>query len=137
MQPFVPVRSASDKRLMPTTNRADRLIAKGRAIRRFDRGLFYIQLTDRTDGYTQPIAVGIDPGSKKEGYTVQSEQHTFLNVQADALTWVSEAVETRLETLRRSGATVRHPAAPAVRIGCKATNVSRHPRVPDGAGKCA
>lgn len=96
MQPCVPVISASGKRLMPTTNRtADRLVAKGRAVRRFDRGLFFIQLTDRVDGYTQPVALGIDPGSRKEAVTVQSAQHTFLNVQADAVTWVKQHVETR------------------------------------------
>jgi RRXRR protein len=102
MQQFVPVVSRSGKPLMPTTNRkANRLIAKGRAIRRFDRGLFFIQLTDREDGYTQPIAVGIDPGSKKEAITVKSEAHTYLNIQADAVTWVSEA-EATSTMMRRS-----------------------------------
>lgn len=101
MQPSVPVISASGKRLMPTTHRkANKLVEKGRAIRRFDRGLFFIRLTDRMDGHTQPIAVGIDPGSKKEAYTVQSEQHTFLHIQADAVTWVKEHIETR-KTMRR------------------------------------
>ena len=39
MQAFVPVVSSSGKPLMPTTNRkADKLIARGRAVRRFDRG---------------------------------------------------------------------------------------------------
>jgi len=104
MQAFVPVISASGKPLMPTTNRnADRLIAKGRALRRFDRGLFYIKLLDRQDGYTQPLALGIDPGSKKEAYTLQSEQHTFLNIQADAVDWVKEHIQTRrnMRRLRR------------------------------------
>ena len=49
----------------------------------------------------QPVAVGIDPGSKKEGLTVKSQAHTFLNVQADAVTWVSKAVETR-RNMRRA-----------------------------------
>jgi RRXRR protein len=101
MQQFVPVVSRTGKPLMPTTNpKADKLIAQGRALRRFDRGLFYIQLTDRTDGYTQPVAVGIDPGSKKEAITVKSEAHTYLNLQADAVTWVSEA-EATSTTMRR------------------------------------
>ncbi len=101
-QKFVPVISNTSKPLMPTTNkRANKLIAKGRAVRRFDRGLFYIQLLDREDGYTQPIAVGIDPGSKKEAYTVKSESHTYLNIQADAVTWVKEAEETST-MMRRS-----------------------------------
>ncbi|KAB2855033.1 MAG: hypothetical protein F9K46_16155, partial [Anaerolineae bacterium] len=94
-QQFVPVVGSSGKPLMPTTHqRANKLIAKGRAVRRFDRGLFYIQLLDREDGYTQPIAVGIDPGSKKEALTVKSASHTYLNIQADAVTWVQEAEAT-------------------------------------------
>lgn len=102
MQKFVPVVSSTGKPLMPTTNKkADKLIEKGRAVRRFDRGLFYIQLTDREDGYTQPIAVGIDPGSKKEALTVKSEAHTYLNVQADAVTWAKASEETSTQ-MRRS-----------------------------------
>ena len=94
--------SSIGKPLMPTSNqKADKLIAKGRAVRRFDRGLFYIKLLDREDGYTQPIAVGIDPGSKKEALTVKSESHTYLNIQADAVTWVSDAEETST-MMRRS-----------------------------------
>lgn len=101
MQRFVPVVSSTGKRLMPTTNKkANKLIASGRALRRFDRGLFYIRLADRQDGYTQPIAVGIDPGSKKEALTVKSEAHTYLNIQADAVTWAKEAVKTRSEMRR-------------------------------------
>jgi hypothetical protein len=102
MPNFVPVLSSTGKRLMPTTNRkANKLIALGRAVRRFDRGLFYIQLVDREDGFTQPIAVGIDPGSKKEAVTVKSHTHTYLNVQADAVTWVGEA-ESDSTRMRRS-----------------------------------
>ncbi len=100
-QKYVPVTSSTGKPLMPTTNRkANKLIEKGRAIRRFDRGLFSIRLVDREDGYTQPIALGIDPGSKKEAYTVQAEAHTYLNIQVDAVTWVGEHVETRREMRR-------------------------------------
>lgn len=101
MQQFVPVVSRTGKVLMPTSSRkANRLIEKGRAVRRFDRGLFYIQLTDREDGYTQAIAVGIDPGSKKEAFTVKSAAHTYLNIQADAVTWVKEAEETSTQMRR-------------------------------------
>jgi len=63
--------------------------------------VFYIQLLDRQDGVTQSVALGIDPGSKKEAFTVKSEVRTFLNIQADAVTWVKDAVETR-RNLRRS-----------------------------------
>ena len=91
MQPMVPVVSATGKPLMPTTHRrANRLLARGRALRRFDRGLFYIKLLDRADGYTQPVALGIDPGSKREAFVVQSPQHTLLNIQAEAVTWAQQ-----------------------------------------------
>jgi hypothetical protein len=105
MQFYVPVLSSTGKRLMPTTNRkADRLIFRGRALRRFDRGLFSIQLTDRADGFVQPIAVGIDPGSKREAFTVKSHAHTYLNIQTATPDWVkkAEATSTQMRHTRRS-----------------------------------
>lgn len=99
---FVPVVSSTGKPLMPTSNwRANQLIAAGSALRRFSKGVFYIKLVNRADGDVQQVAVGIDPGSKKEGYTVKSDSHTYLNIQADAVTWVKDAVEAR-RNLRRS-----------------------------------
>jgi len=99
---YVPVLSSTGRRLMPChAARVRELVRQGRAIRRFDRGLFYIKLLDREVGETQPIVVGIDPGSKKEAYSIKSENHTFLNIQADAVAWVSEAEET--STIMRRG----------------------------------
>jgi RRXRR protein len=99
---YVPVLSSTGERLMPChAARARELVRKGRAIRRFDRGLFYIRLLDRETGDVQPIAIGIDPGSKKEAFTVKSKAHTFLNIQADAVTWVKEA-EATSTTMRRA-----------------------------------
>ena len=98
---YVPVVGAEGKPLMPChPARARELVRCGRAARRHNRGLFYIKLVDRTDGATQPVVAGIDPGSKKEGLTVKSEAHTFLNIQADAVTWVKDAVKTRREMRR-------------------------------------
>lgn len=99
---YVPVLSSTGQKLMPChAARARQLVRQGKAIRRFDRGLFYIKLLSRETGDIQPIAVGIDPGSKKEAYTVKSEHHTYLNIQADAVTWVSEA-EEQSTMMRRS-----------------------------------
>jgi len=95
---FVPVIGSGGKPLMPChPARAREFVRKGRAVRRFDRGLYYIRMVDRADGETQPVAVGIDPGSKKEAFTVKSEAHTYLNIQADAVTWVPERVKTKRE----------------------------------------
>ncbi len=97
----VPVESSTGTPLMPChPARARELIGKGRAVRRFRRGLFFIQLRDRATGEVQPVACGIDPGSNKEGYTVKSAAHTYLNLQADAVTWVKDVVKARREMRR-------------------------------------
>ncbi len=98
---YVPVVSSTGKPLMPChPARARQLMKKGRAIRGLDRGIFYVKLLDREDGDVQPVAVGIDPGSKKEALTIKSAKHTYLNIQVDAVTWVKDAEETST-TMRR------------------------------------
>jgi hypothetical protein len=63
--------------------------------------VFCVRLNREPSACTvQPLAIGIDCGSKKEGITVKSAHHTYLNIQADAVTWVKDAVEVR-RTLRR------------------------------------
>jgi hypothetical protein len=99
---FVPVVSSTGKPLMPChPARARQLVRKGKALRRFSKGLFYIRLTERADGTTQPIGLGIDPGSKWEGFMVGSEAHDFLNINADAVTGVKDKIETR-RNMRRT-----------------------------------
>lgn len=95
---MVPVISKTGITLMPChPARARELVHKGKAIRRFKTGIFYIQLAEREDGDIQEIALGIDPGSKKEGFCVKSEKHTYLNLQSDAVTWVKDRMKTRRE----------------------------------------
>jgi hypothetical protein len=99
---YVPVVSSTGKPLMPChPARARKLVRQGKAKRRFSKGLFYILLTERSDGFKQPIALGIDTGSKWEGITVKSEAHTFENLNVDAVTWVKDKIETR-RNMRRS-----------------------------------
>lgn len=117
---YVPVVSAIGKPLMPChAARARELLRKGQAIRGFDRGLFYIRLLDREDGETQPIAIGIDPGSKKEALTVKSAAHTYLNIQADAVTWVSDAevISTQMRRGRRGRKTPYRQCRPNRHVG--------------------
>ena len=99
---FVPVTSKTGQKLMPThANKAGMLIKKGLATPYWSNGIFCIRLNYATENeYTQNIVVGVDPGSKKEGFTVKSEQHTYFNVQADAHNKVGPKVEKRRE-LRR------------------------------------
>ena len=109
---FVPVKSKDGEVLMPTKpSRARKWIKSGKATPYFSNGIFCVRLNvEPSDRELQDIVVGVDPGSKKEGFTVKSEAHTYLNVQADAHNYrsnhrqlgkVSKKIAKRSE-LRRS-----------------------------------
>ena len=103
---FVPVIDRNQRPLMPTTpSRARRWIKSGKATAFWRGGLFCIRLNAEPSAReVQPVAVGIDPGSKREGYSVLSAAHTYLNIQAEARDGVKEAerVSTRMRRSRRS-----------------------------------
>lgn len=100
---FVPVVNAHNKPLMPTTpSRARRWIKSGKATPFWKKGVFCVRLNvEPSNTNRQPIAVGIDPGSKREAFTVKSQSHTYLNVQTHAVDWVKEHVEVR-RNMRRA-----------------------------------
>jgi hypothetical protein len=99
---FVPVVDHNNRPLMPTIpSRARRLIKSGKATPFWKNGVFCVRLNVEPSARNlQPIAVGIDPGSKKEGLTIKSKAHTYLNIQADAVVWVKDHVKTRREMRR-------------------------------------
>jgi len=94
---FVPVVDSEHHPLMPTRpSRARRWIKEGKATPFWSKGVFCVRLNVEPSGReTQEVAVGIDPGSKREGFTVKSEAHTFINIQSQAVDWVRDAVEVR------------------------------------------
>ena len=94
---FIPVVDQNQKPLMPTTpSRARRWIRDGKATGFFKRGVFMVRLNiEPSDHKTLPIIVGIDPGSRKEGFSIVSEKHTFLNIQTSTPDWVKEHIKTR------------------------------------------
>jgi RRXRR protein len=96
MQKLIPVVDQNQKPLMPTTRaRAGRWIKSGKATPFWKRGIFCVRLNIEPSARNyQPIACGIDPGSKMEGYTVASSKHQFLNIQAIAVDWVKSHIET-------------------------------------------
>ena len=100
---MVPVVTKDQEPLMPCSEkRARKMIESGKATPFWNRGVFCIRLNvEPSSRNLQPVVVGIDPGSKKEGYTVKSVHHTYLNIQADAVTWVKDHVETR-RNMRRT-----------------------------------
>ena len=107
---FVPVKAKDGQQLMPThAARARKLIKRGEATPYWDNGIYCIRLNKASsDRNTQEIVVGIDPGSKKEGFTVKSEAHTYLNIQADAHSKVGKKVAKRRE-LRRGRRSRKSP----------------------------
>lgn len=87
---------------MPTTpQRAKRWIESGKATPFFRKGIFCVRLnTEPSARNFQPVVLGIDPGSKREGFTVTSQAHTHLNLQFHAVTWVKDAEEASTNARR-------------------------------------
>src|SRR6266487_1382593 len=102
---FVPVVDQQQHPLMPTTpSRARRWIKSGKATAFWKGGIFCVRLNVQPSAcILQLIAVGIDPGSKREGYSVTAAAHTYLNIQAQARDGVKDAekVSTRMRRTRR------------------------------------
>ena len=110
---FVPVKTKDRQHLMPMhAARARKLVRRGEATPYWDNGIYCIRLNkEPSDRKIQEIAVGVDPGSKKEGFSVKSEKHTYLNVQADAHSGVGKKVAKRRE-LRRCRRSRKCPNRP-------------------------
>ena len=100
---YVPVISSTGKPLMPChPQRARELMEKDKARPRWILGsIFYIQLTERADGDVDPhVIIGIDPGSKFEGYSVRSIKRTLINIQSAAPTHVKKRIVDRRDQRR-------------------------------------
>jgi hypothetical protein len=99
----VPVVDQQNQLLMPTNLRkARRLIDSQKATPFWKKGIFCVKLLiEPSDRIKQDIAVGLDPGSKREAYTIKSTAHTHLNLLTETVDWVKDAVEQR-RTMRRA-----------------------------------
>lgn len=102
---MVPVFSDKGEVLFPCKERRARcLMNKGEAKPYYQKGIFCIKLTrketEQREVYPE-IALGIDPGSKREGYTVLTPKRVVMNITSDTPGWVKKKVELR-RILRRS-----------------------------------
>src|SRR5205085_7515649 len=59
------------------------------------------QLTYEQEPDNQPLVVGVDPGSKFEGFSVVGTKQTVTNLMVEAPDHVKDAVQTR-RTMRRA-----------------------------------
>ena len=99
----VPVVDVRGIPVMPCTPPKARAVLKAGKARpkRNKLGLFYLQLTYEQAPDNQPFVVGIDPGSKFEGFSVVGTKATVCNLMVEAPDHVKKAVKTR-RTLRRA-----------------------------------
>lgn len=95
----VPVVSVDGKPLMPTTPaRARKLMRGGQAVGRWSKlGIFYIQMLRRVGDKTQPVVLGLDPGSKFEGTAVVSKEAILQT----GMTILPKGIAKKLEERRR------------------------------------
>jgi RRXRR protein len=85
-----------------TTAKARHLLKEGKAKpRRNKLGLFYVQLCYEQEPANQSLVVGIDPGSKFEGFSVVGSRDTVTNLMVEAPDHVKCAVATR-RSMRRA-----------------------------------
>ena len=99
----IPVVSKDGTPLMPcTSTKARKLLELGKARKQWSKlGIFHIQLHfNPTNPTTQPLAIGVDSGSKFEGFSVVGTKDTVLNIMSEAVTWVSKAVKQRNQMRR-------------------------------------
>jgi hypothetical protein len=82
--------------------RARKLVEQGKATAKWRKGFYYIQMTVETEMHTQTTVVDVDPGSKREAFTVKAEHATFLNLQSHARDGkqIKKDVETRANARR-------------------------------------
>lgn len=98
---MVPILSNNRKPLMPCSEkRARQLIERKQAFPFWNRGVFCIRLLKETGNERQQIVCGIDPGSKREAYTVATGKSIVLNILTNTPYWVKDAVKTKREMRR-------------------------------------
>ena len=93
----VPVLDAEMRPLMPTIAvRARLLLSRGQASAyRNKLGIFCIILHKKVEPNNQPLALGIDPGSSFEGWSVVGSKNTVLNGTSQTPKHVKDAIEQR------------------------------------------
>lgn len=106
---FVPVVDLKNNPLMPTScSRAKRWIKSGKGTGFWKKGIYCVRLNvEPFSREFHEVIIGIDPGSKREGFTIKSHAHTYLNIQASAVDWVKHNIYTKhhLRSSRRARTT--------------------------------
>jgi hypothetical protein len=82
---------------MPTKpSRARKWLQQGKAFKKWSKlGIFYVQMTEETQKKTQPIALGVDPGSKFGGVAAVSKQQVLQTGMLIHAKRISQKMERR------------------------------------------
>ena len=100
---MVPVVDLNQKPLMPCSEkRAKLLMARKEATGFYKKGIFCIRLNrEPSQRNYQDIAITVDPGSKREGFTVATKKKQVINIQSDTPSKAKEKVEFK-RAMRRA-----------------------------------
>ncbi len=131
---MVPVINEKNEVLFPTRERrARRLMERNEAKPYFQHGIFCIKLvrveSEKREEYPK-IAVGIDPGSKREGYTIITPTGVIMNITSNTPDWVKDHIETR-RMLRRGRRYRKTPYRACRESFCSQNEFRLRPK-PDG-----
>ena len=101
----VPVQNKSGKPLMPCKpTKARKLLRDGKAVKKWSKlGIFYIQLCfdpESEQNKNQTVVLGLDPGSKFDGYSVTSKTVNVTGM-SELPSGIADKLETR-RTMRRA-----------------------------------
>ena len=97
IQGLIPVVDAHNHPLFPCKpSVARRLVACGKATPFYKKGFFAVRLNKVVENIVSKIVmIAFDPGSKRTGITVATENGVVLNIQCNTPDWVKEKVETK------------------------------------------
>lgn len=100
---LVPVLNINKEPLMPCSpKRARQMMEKGQAKSYWQKGIFSILLLKKSsDNKKQKIVLGLDTGSKREGYTIATEKAVIFNITTNTPNWIQDHIENR-RNLRRT-----------------------------------
>lgn len=109
----IPIVSVEGKPLMPTTAaKARKLISGGVAEKKWNKlGMFFIQMLVPVGEEVQDMSLGVDPGSKYDGYAVATEKETAVKGMAILPHKIQQKLTNRsqLRRARRYRNTRRRP----------------------------
>ena len=127
---MVPVLDQHNNPLFPCKERRARaILSRNEAVVCWQKGIFCIKLTrketEKREEYPA-LALGVDPGSKREGYTVITEKLVVLNITTNTPDWVKAHIKTRRD-LRRSR---RQRKTPYRKMRANRATLSKANRIP-------